>query len=146
MAQASDHHDHLEVDSDRQINGMLRAGATVRGGSVLSVAGIVTGDVVVESDSALKVEGILNPTTLQNRGALWISGVAEVDFRGAGVLMASPGTIFSSFSPPLRLQEDGSLVEDRGGNTEQYNGSKVFVWSHRTEGFVLLPEEDHRPG
>jgi hypothetical protein len=109
---AQDIHEHLIVDTSRTITGTLRAGATIRSRSQLTVLGLVTGAVHVEEDSILMVQGSFDGSIVNNEGTIILYGQATLDLDSiAGKVAVGIDSLLITPQGDFRLLHDGALEE-----------------------------------
>lgn len=101
--------EHLRVDSPTTIQGAVIAGATVEKGASLLVQGALAGPLKIEDGATVSVHGTLS-CDIHNEGVLSVSGVVTEPLPTTGLVLVSPGTLFTTGPRPSVLRDDGSLL------------------------------------
>lgn len=98
------------VDSGVTIRGALSAGVTVRTGVELLVQGAVLGEVCIEENALLRLQGSFSGTVLSNAGLLMVAGQTDRSALAGsrGRVALAVGSVITDDSVWL-LRDDGSL-------------------------------------
>src|SRR5262249_28478869 len=86
------------------------AGATVHGGGVLAVRGLIRGPLIVAEGAAVQIEGTFS-AQVNGDGLVMIAGVITTRLpRQRGVVLVAPGTLFTTGPWPVLLDVDGTFI------------------------------------
>jgi len=133
---------HLDVTAPRAIQGSVKAGATVHAGGELVIQGEFSGDLVIEADAKVAVEGTYQASTCTNKGLLLVSGVVGSELPKEGKVLVGVGTLLSDRRTPGILGDDGSVTLVRGGDTNiSIGGDQAFFRLQPDGTFVLEPPQ-----
>lgn len=101
--------EHLDVTGVVQIRGSLLGGATVHSGAALVVQGVLAGPLIIEATARVLVQGTFS-AEVHNDGVLALAGVVTTDLPlREGLILVSPGSIFTWGGLFEKLLPDGRL-------------------------------------
>lgn len=130
---------HLDITGARGIQGSVTGGATVRSGGELVVQGEFSGELVIEADAKVAVEGTYQASTCSNKGLLLVSGVVGSELPTEGKVIVGVGTLLAARRTPGLLGADGSITLVRGGNVNMTIGGEQAYCRLQPDG-TFVPE------
>lgn len=133
---------HLDITGARGIQGSVTGGATVRSGGELVVQGEFSGDLVIEADAKVAIEGTYQASSCSNNGLLLVSGVVGSELPKDGKVIVGVGTLLAERRTPGILGADGSVTLVHGGNVDMTIGGDQAFFRLQPDGtFVLEPPQ-----
>lgn len=138
------HSEHVEVRSQRGLNGLFEGGLTVGAAAQVTVTGSVSGPVRIEEGGILTVIGVFGGNVERNEGMLIVSGVSTIEPRSRGDVGAyalGVGSLTAMGRRALLLQADGSevMIEGPVEKMSVDASAEYCTWVPAENRFVVLP-------